>query len=159
MSALMIRRREDRVSRWVCFVVAGQHYGLPIEQVQEVLRDTTVEPVPGTLPLVMGVINLRGNVVTVLNLRARMGLNGAEPESLLPSDRRIIVLQLTGELFGFCVDAVAEVRKLADAAIKPAPKVGDAAGTVRVAGCVSREGELLTLIDPESLVEGLRFIA
>lgn len=159
MTVQMTRRREDHVSRWVCFVVAGQNYGLPIEQVQEVLRDTTVEPVPGTLPVVMGVINLRGNVVTVLNLRARMGLEAPSAESCTPSDRRIIVLQLGGELFGFCVDAVAEVLKLADAAIKPAPKVGDAAASVRVAGCVSRDGELLTLIDAESLIEGLRFIA
>ncbi len=160
MTALMIRRNEDRLSRWVCFVVAGQDYGLPIERVQEVLRDTAVEPVPGTQPVVLGVINLRGNVVTVLDLRIRMGISASDAAvPVADADRRIIVLELGGELFGLAVDAVAEVLKLADAAIKPSPQVGDAGAMPRAAGLVSRDQRLLTLIEPESLIEGLRFLA
>lgn len=158
MNAPLSRRVEDRPSRWVCFVVAGQEYGLPIERVQEVLRDAVIEPVPGTQPVVLGVVNLRGCVVTVLDLRTRLGLAAGQPPAS-PADRRIIVLDLGGELFGLAVDAVAEVLKLADAAIKPAPPVGSADGSARPAGMVSRDGRLLTLIEPDSLVQELRCIA
>ena len=157
MNAPLARRVEDRLSRWVCFVVAGQEYGLPIERVQEVLRDAVIEPVPGTQPVVLGVVNLRGCVVTVIDLRTRLGLTAGPAAS--PANRRIIVLDLGGELFGLAVDAVAEVLKLADAAIKPAPPVGSAEGSARPAGMVSRDGRLLTLIEPDSLAQDLRFLA
>jgi purine-binding chemotaxis protein CheW len=152
MSAVMANRAGDALQRWVCFRVGGQDYGLPIERVQEVLRDAAIEPVPGTTALVLGVINLRGQIVTVLDLRERLALPvGADVD---PAATRIIVLDIAGERFGFRVDAVADVLKLADAAIKPAPGVGASSSEVRVAGLYNRERRLLTLLDADSLLLG-----
>lgn len=154
MNTPLAHRPNDSVQRWVCFRVAGQDYGLPIERVQEVLREAAIEPVPGTTALVLGVINLRGQIVTVLDLRARLGLPLQAPVDL--AARRIVVLDLHGERFGLQVDEVADVLKLADAAIKPAPPVGSATSEVRVAGMYSRDGRLLTLLDADTLLSGAR---
>jgi len=153
------RRNEDRLSSWVCFAVGAQGYGLPIERVQEVLNGIPVEPVPGTSAVVVGVINLRGSVVTVLDLRTCLDRSQVRTgRGDLEAKYCIIVLDLGGELFGLCVDSVAEVLKLPTAAIKPAPRVGDADGSARALGVFSRNDRLLTLLDPESLLDGLRFI-
>ncbi len=148
-------RRDDQVlSRWVCFEMSGQVYGLPISAVQEVLADTCIEPVPGTTPLVLGVINLRGSVVTVVDLRRHFGF---EPEA--DAQTRIIVVDHGCESLGLCVDRVADVRKLSDGAIKPAPATGGGRAEAGIRGMVSRSGELLTLLDPARLLTDLPLLA
>lgn len=155
MSALVLRhRRDDSVSRWVCFGLGAQLYGLPIGRVQEVLRPTDIERVPGTAPVVLGVINLRGNVVTVLDLRRRLGL---EPRDI-DADSRIVVIEHQGETFGLLVDRVADVRKIPDAAIKPPPPVGAGPG-LHSEGVFSRDGEILTLLAAEPLIADARFLS
>ncbi len=90
--------------------VGQQGYGLPIERVQEVLNGVPVEPVPGTSTVVVGVINLRGSVVTVLDLRTCLDPSQSCPGRGDPVAKYcIVVLDLGGELFGLCVDSVAEV--------------------------------------------------
>jgi purine-binding chemotaxis protein CheW len=149
------KRKDDSVSRWVCFGVGDQIYGLPILAVQEVLRDTDIEPVPGASQQVLGVLNLRGNVVTVLDLRVRLGL----PPAPADGDSRIVIVEHSGESFGLLVDRVADVRKIVDAAIKHAPDIGAAHSAVRVHGVYTRDGGMLTLLDKDSLVGDLRFVA
>ncbi|AXQ28210.1 chemotaxis protein CheW [Solimonas sp. K1W22B-7] len=144
------RRDDQSLSRWVCFELAGQLYGLPISGVQEVLADISIEPVPGTTPLVLGVINLRGNVVTVLDLRRHFGFPAVQD-----AQTRIIVVDHGSEALGLCVDRVADVRKLAEGAIKPAPAAGGGAAEAGIRGMVSRSGELLTLLDPARLLAEL----
>ncbi len=150
-----LRRADDSVSRWVCFDVGGQRYGVPILSVQEVLRAAQIEPVPGAGAQVLGVINLRGSIVTVLDLRARLGLGAASAGT----DTRIVILDHGGESVGLLVDRVADVRKIVDAAVKPAPDVGAAGSAVRAHGLYTRDGDLLTLLDPASLIDGACFVA
>ena len=148
-------RRDDQVlSRWVCFEMAGQFYGLPISAVQEVLADISIEPVPGTTRLVLGVINLRGNVVTVVDLRRHFGFADVQDEQT-----RIIVVDHGSEALGLCVDRVADVRKLSEGAIKPAPATGGGKAEAGIRGMVSRAGELLTLLDPAKLLADLPLLA
>jgi purine-binding chemotaxis protein CheW len=141
------RRGDHNVGRWVCFELAGQLYGLPIGSVQEVVAEAPIEPVPGTAALVLGVINLRGNVVTVIDLRRRFGL---APQASAQS--RIVVVDHGAEAIGLFVDRVADVRKIADGAIKPAPRTGQEAEAAEIRGIVSRGGELLTLLDVPALL-------
>ena len=153
MSAAPIGKRagDGPFERWVCFGLGGELYGLPILRVQEVLTLTPIEPVPGAAPTLLGVINLRGQVVTVVDLRAHLGFAAPAPGA----EARIVVVDDRGETIGLLVDGVSDVRKLAQAAIKPAPHV-EAQRRVPVAGIVSRNGELLTLLDLDRL---LRFTA
>jgi purine-binding chemotaxis protein CheW len=142
------RRRDDSLSRWVCFVLEGQLYGLPIHDVQEVLCQFDIEPVPGAAADVLGVINLRGTVVTVLDLRRRLGVTVTAPDP----ETRIVVIEHDGERFGLLVDRVADVRKVVDGAVKTAPDVGAGADQARVHGVYTRDGDLLTLLDTASLI-------
>lgn len=70
---------QDPVLRWVTFRLGDETYGINVMQVQEVLRMTEIAPVPGAPHYVLGIINLRGNVVTVLDTRARFGLEARRP--------------------------------------------------------------------------------
>lgn len=142
------RRADDSLSRWVCFTLDHQLYGLPILDVQEVLCQFDIEPVPGAMAAVLGVLNLRGTVITVLDLRRQLGLPAPMPDA----DARVVIVDRGGERIGLLVDRVADVRKVVDTAIRPAPNVGTAAAQPRVHGVYVRDGELLTLLDTSSLL-------
>ncbi|MEC9362403.1 MAG: chemotaxis protein CheW [Pseudomonadota bacterium] len=143
------RRRDDSLSRWVCFALDHQIYGLPIGDVQEVLSQFDIEPVPGAADEVLGVINLRGTVVTVIDLRRRLNL----PAAATDAETRVVVVESGGECFGLLVDRVADVRKIIDNAIKRAPDVGAGARQARVHGVYTRDGDLLTLLDTASVLD------
>jgi len=141
-------RKNDSVSRWVCFELAGQHYGLPILQVQEVLTDADIEPVPGAAADVLGVINLRGAIVSVLDLRRRLHLaeRASDPQT------RIVVLEHGGEPVGLRVDRVTQVRALPDSLVRPAPATSADTAQRAVRGIYNRNGEMLSLLDPAALL-------
>ena len=79
----------DEVLQWVTFKLDRETYGINVMQVQEVLRYTAIAPVPGAPSYVMGIINLRGNVVTVIDTRARFGLDTAE----ITDHTRIVIIE------------------------------------------------------------------
>src|SRR3546814_1553136 len=83
MSALA-RKSDGEIARWVCFGLGTKEYGLPILQVHEVMRPLPIEAVPGAPAIVLGVINLRGQVVTVIDLRRYLEL----PEQPLDAETR-----------------------------------------------------------------------
>lgn len=146
MSALA-RKTDGEFARWVCFGLGGQEYGLPILQVQEVLRLLPIEPVPGAPVIVPGVINLRGQVVAVIDLRLHLKL----PATAASADTRIVVVAHDGETFGLLVDRIGEVSKIALAAIKPVPALHQNGNRYGFAGMVSRDHRLLTLLDVGAL--------
>ncbi|MGH8504761.1 MAG: chemotaxis protein CheW [Stenotrophobium sp.] len=141
-------RGGDVLTRWVSFDLAGQPYGIAILNVMEVLAAATIEPVPGAPPAVLGVINLRGSIVTVVDLRQKLGL------PVVADSACIIIVTHGGQPVGLRVDHVAEVLNLAAQSIKPPPATHVAASQSAVTGIVSRQGRLLTLIDPAALLDG-----
>lgn len=141
--------RLQQAQRWVCFVVAGQNYGLPILKVMEVLRVVAVEPIPGAPSEVVGVINLRGQVLTVIDLRQRLGMSGRT--ALDHPETRIIISNCGEELIGILVDSVADVRKLLPSEQQEAPAVHQIPASVHVLGVVNDAQGFLTLLDPDSL--------
>ncbi|MGQ0529496.1 MAG: chemotaxis protein CheW [Panacagrimonas sp.] len=140
-------RNGDAVRRWIGFELSGQLYGVPILAVQEVLSTAEIEPVPGTPSEVLGVINLRGQIVTVIDLRLRLGLS-----SSADSTGPLIVFDGASETLAARVDCVTHVRQIADAAIKPAPRTGNTPCHA-VAGLVVRAGEMMTLLDVPVLLK------
>ena len=141
------RRRGDRLSRWVSFFLDGQCYGIDILQVQEVLAKAEIEPVPRAPSDVLGVINLRGSIVTVVDLRMRLGLPPPPDASGV-----VVVADVGGQIVGLRVDRVAEVLNIAEGAIKPAPAAGARGSAARVRGIVNRKTDLLTLLDVPALL-------
>ena len=145
--AVKNRRQGDRLTRWVSFFLAGQCYGIDILQVQEVLAKAEIERVPRAPVDVLGVINLRGSIITVVDLRTRLGL-----PPLLDAPGVVIITDVAGQTVGLRVDRVAEVLNIADNTIKPAPDTGARNESPRVRGIVSRKTDLLTLLDVAALL-------
>ncbi|MGQ0700072.1 MAG: chemotaxis protein CheW [Panacagrimonas sp.] len=139
-------RRGELMRRWIGFELASQLYGVPILSVQEVLAEAEIEPVPGAPHDVLGVINLRGAIVTVVDLRLRLGLEASgEPAGPL------IVFDTGAESMAARVDRVTRVRQIADPAIKQVPCAG-APRSRAVTGVVVRDGETMTLLDVPALL-------
>lgn len=137
------------VSQWVTFQLDAETYGIDVLQVQEVLRVSEISPVPGALPFVIGIINLRGNVVTVLDARHRFGLPPKESDDA----SRIIVVDAFDKVVGLLVDSVSEVAYLPAAEIESPPTVGTEDGAKFVSGVCNRDGQLLILVDLAKLID------
>lgn len=138
----------DSVLQCVTFRLEDETYGINVMQVQEVLRVTEIAPVPGAPDYVLGIINLRGNVVTVVDTRSRLGLGAKE----MDESTRIVIIEADKLVVGILVDAVAEVVDLRASEIESAPSVGNDESSKYIQGVASREGELLILVDLNKLL-------
>jgi purine-binding chemotaxis protein CheW len=117
-------------------------------QVQEVLRLSEIAPVPGAPHHVLGIINLRGNVVTVIDTRTRFGLPTAEADDAT----RIVIIESEKLIVGMLVDSVAEVVNLRMSEIETAPNVGNEESSRYIQGVYSRNNEILILVDLNKLL-------
>lgn len=139
---------DDPVLQWVTFHLCGETYGVDVMQVQEVLRYTEVAPVPGAPAYVIGIINLRGNVVTVIDMRDRFGLEPGE----ITDNTRIVVIEAEKHVIGILVDSVAEVVYLRQSEIETAPNVGNDDSAKFIQGVCHKNNELLILIELKKLL-------
>lgn len=135
----------------VTFKLGEEEYGIEISHVREIIKASQITPVPRAPQFVEGVINLRGKIVPVIDLKKRLGLPQGKP----PSQPCIIVLEMKGQLFGVKVDAVAEVLKLPGSAIEPPPQlVGIAEQPEQecLTGVGKMEDRLILLIDVDKVL-------
>jgi purine-binding chemotaxis protein CheW len=132
-----------KVSEYVTFTTAGQMFGLPIERVQDVFKPTRITRVPLAEAEIAGVLNLRGRIVTAIDLRHRLGLERHREE------RGPMAVGIEGgnESFGLLVDAVGEVLKLPDGEREPNPINLDHKLARVSAGVFRLEGSLLVVLD------------
>jgi purine-binding chemotaxis protein CheW len=138
----------DPILQWVTFRLQGETYGINVMQVQEVLRYTEVAPVPGAPSYVLGIINLRGNVVTVIDTRHRFKLSEGE----LTDNTRIVIIETERHVIGILVDSVAEVVYLRQSEIEAAPNVGNDESAKFIQGVCHKNNELLILVDLNKLL-------
>lgn len=138
----------DEILQWVTFRLENETYGINVMQVQEVLRYSEIAPVPGAPSYVIGIINLRGSVVTVIDTRARFGL---APEEI-SDNTRIVIIESEKQVIGILVDSVAEVVYLKASEIEPTPNVGTSESAKFIRGVCNREDELLILVDLDKLL-------
>lgn len=138
----------DEIVQWVTFRLDNEKYGIRVMQVQEVLRITEIAPVPGAPDYVLGIINLRGNVVTVIDSRKRFGLSETEADD----STRIVIIEADKHVVGILVDSVAEVVDLRASEIDAAPNVGNDESSKYIQGVSSKDKELLILVDVNKLL-------
>lgn len=105
--------------RLVVFELAGELYGLDIFDVREIVKDTSVTRIPRAPDFVKGVVNLRGKLIPVIDLRTRFGLEKTEATK----ETRIIIVEVSGQEVGLTVDSVKEVAAVEEDTIEPAPDV------------------------------------
>jgi purine-binding chemotaxis protein CheW len=139
-------------TRFLTFTLGQESYGLPVLHVREIIRICPITPVPNMPPHVRGVINLRGTVIAVLDLRAKFSM------ASVPAGERacIIVLQLgvastRPTLIGIIVDAVEEVVQLGNSEIEPCPDFGDSTASQYILGIATLQGGVKTLLEIEKI--------
>ena len=139
---------EDPILQWVTFKLDNETYGINVMRVQEVLRYTEIAPVPGAPSYVLGIINLRGNVVTVIDTRQRFGLMSGE----ISDNTRIVIIEADKQVVGIMVDSVAEVVYLRQSEIETAPNVGNEESAKFIQGVCNKNNELLILVELDKMM-------
>lgn len=152
MAAAPTRRSRSAANKYLTLVLAKEHYGIPILKVQEIIGVQEITPVPRMPPEVRGVINLRGKVIPVIDLRLRFGF----PAAADTKRTCIIVVQLSPAagsppdtppiIMGAVVDQVSEVQDIAPDQIEPAPAFGNSAKDGATIAGVGKVGKRVVMI-------------
>jgi purine-binding chemotaxis protein CheW len=130
------------------FTLAGEEYGVDILAVREIRGWSRVTRIPQTPEHLLGVLNLRGAIVPIMDLRLRFGL---ERESF--GDNTVVIIVAVDErLFGIVVDAVSDVVDIDPAAIKPVPDMGAVVDTRYLKGLATHVERMVMLLDVEKLM-------
>jgi purine-binding chemotaxis protein CheW len=145
-----------REGKYLTFSLAGEEYGIGILKVREIIGMMTVTPVPQTPEFVKGVINLRGKVIPVIDLRVRFGLDAAS----YTERTCIIVVEIHGETgsvpMGIVVDAVSEVLNIRGADIENTPTFGVKLNTDFILGMAKTDGGVKILLDIDKVLGSFR---
>jgi purine-binding chemotaxis protein CheW len=111
---------KERLMQLVGFTIGKEQFGVDILMVQEIIRSAPITSVPNSPDFIEGVINLRGNIIPVIELRKRLNLFKKHKES---KDSWILILDINSRVTGFIVDSVTRVLKIAESTIEPPPDV------------------------------------
>ena len=154
MSSAKAENRTVRANpeQYVSFTLGSEQYGVDVTRVQEIKGFDSVTRVPYAPAFVLGVVNLRGAIVPVIDLRMRFGLKHVPYDSTTV----IVVVRIGGargeRIAGLVVDAVNEVHHIAPDLIRPPPQLAGMVEQSHVRGIADIDGKLLMLLDIESLV-------
>ena len=138
------------VVEYVTFRVEEQWLGIPVLTVQEVLLPQSIANVPLSPPEVAGFLNLRGQIVTALDLRTRLDFATSRPTE--PAARMNVVVRHEAELFSLLVDEVGDVLAVEHAAVEPTPRTLSPAWRLLCSGIVRRDKGLLVVLDVDALL-------
>lgn len=133
----------------VTFKIGDEEFGVDILKVQEIIRMMPITKVPNAPGFVEGVINLRGKVIPVIDMRKRFGM----PAATHDDKTRIEVMDLQGQIVGFVVDAVSEVLRIKESTVEPPPAVVAGIGSEYMRGVGKLEDRLLILLDLDRLLD------
>ncbi|CAK8720293.1 Purine-binding chemotaxis protein CheW [Candidatus Electronema halotolerans] len=114
------REEKEQLMQLVGFTIGKEQFGVDILMVQEIIRSAPITSVPNSPDFIEGVINLRGNIIPVIELRKRLGLFRKESAT---KDSWILILDIDGRVTGFIVDSVTKVLKIMESTIEPPPEV------------------------------------
>ncbi len=141
----------SEIRQYLTFRLGDEVFGLDVGKVREILDMTTITKIPRTPEFLRGVINLRGNVVPVVDMRLKFGLPTVEKTV----DTCIVVTEVTLEnettVLGALVDSVQEVFELEPGQIEPAPRIGTRLRTEFIMGMGKRDGKFIMLLDVDKV--------
>lgn len=143
------RGDENAQLQLVTFEVGNEEYAVNILAVQEINRMMQITRVPKSPPCVEGVINLRGRIIPVVDLRKRFGL----PAIDYSGASRIVVVEVLGRVIGFTVDKVNEVLRIQSSIVENAPAVTTSVDTAYISGIGKLEDRLVILLDLDRLLD------
>lgn len=138
----------NEILQLVSFKIANEEFGVDILNVQEINKMTQITKVPNAPDFVEGVINLRGRVIPIIDLRTRLKIEKKEHDK----DTRIIVVEIAGKTVGFIVDAVKEVLRIPTSIIEPPPQIATGIDSDFIRAVGKLDDRLLILIDLEKVL-------
>lgn len=142
------KKQDDELLQLVTFSIGEEEFGVNILKVQEINRTMEITKVPRAPEFVEGVINLRGKVIPIIDLRRRFGLM-SKPED---KDTRIIVIEINNIIVGFVVDAVSEVLRIPASTVEPPPPVVAGVESDYISGVGKLKDRLLIMLDLDRLL-------
>ncbi len=144
------KRQDDELIQLVTFSIGEEEFGVDILKVQEIIRTMEITKVPRAEAFVEGVINLRGKVIPIIDLRRRFHLASKEYDK----HTRIIVIEIGNMIVGFVVDAVSEVLRIPSSTVEPPPAVVAGVESEYISGVGKLHDRLLILLDLDKLLSG-----
>ncbi len=142
------KKQDIELLQLVTFSIGDEEFGVDILKVQEIIRTMEITKVPRAPAFVEGVINLRGKVIPIIDLRKRFGLQARGHDK----NTRIIVIEISAMIVGFVVDSVSEVLRIPAGTVEPPPPVVAGLESEYISGVGKLEDRLLILLDLNHLL-------
>jgi len=139
--------------RWVTFQLGQEIYGVVVNKVREILRINNISPVPGAPDYIVGITNIRGNVVSVIDGRKRINIAPAEYTDL----SRMIVMESEDDIVAVVVDNVTDIIDLPESSIDSNPKLNKANSSKYISGVIVNADELIIILDSEKFITAEQF--
>lgn len=142
------KKKHEQVIQLAGFSLGNEYYGVEITSIREIIRLTEITTVPRAPEFIEGVINLRGSVIPVINLRTKVRM----PRKEYDKSTRIIIMELKGFVAGFIVDAVREVLRIPENLLVPPPDLVAGSRAEYITAVAKLDDKLVILMDPEKLL-------
>lgn len=142
------KKQDAELLQLVTFSIGDEECGVNILKVQEIIRTMEITKVPRAPDFVEGVINLRGKVIPIIDLRRRFGLSSR----IHDKNTRIIVIEINNVIVGFVVDAVSEVLRIPATTVEPPPPVVAGVDSDYISGVGKLQDRLLIMLDLDRLL-------
>jgi purine-binding chemotaxis protein CheW len=138
----------EEILQFVTFTLNNEEYAVDILSVQEINRITDITQVPNSAAYIEGVVNLRGKVIPIINLRTKFGFE----EKPKDDSSRIIIMEINNITNGLIVDAVSEVLRIPSSIIEPTPPMSSEQNNQFIRGIAKLDNRLIILLDINKLI-------
>lgn len=140
-------REAEQFTQLVSFRIGNEEFGVEILVVQEIIRLPSITPIPNAPKFILGMINLRGKIIPVVDLRKRLRITGRKP-SQNERTTRVLIVEMHSSVTGFIVDSVSEVMRVSPSDIEPTPNlVASAIEAEYIKGVIKLPGRLVVILD------------
>ncbi len=147
---IQARKSSDEILQLVSFNIGSEEFGVDILKVQEINRMVEITRVPRSPEFVEGIINLRGKVIPIIDLRKRFNLELSDHDK----NTRIVVVDIDGQTMGMIVDSVSEVLRIPASTIEPTPDVVTSIESDYIRGVAKLDNRLLIYLDLAKILSG-----
>lgn len=144
------KKESTKLLQLVSFMIGNEEFGISILYVQEINRMLQITKVPNAPSFVDGVVNLRGRVIPVIDLRTKLGMERKEHDK----NTRIVVVEVGVKNAGFIVDAVKEVLRIPESITEAPPEIATGINSEFITAVAKLEDRLITIIDLEKILSG-----
>jgi len=147
-AALAGTGKEADAREFLTFRLGDEEYGVEILKVQEIRGYEAVTSIANTAAFIKGIVNLRGTIVPIIDMRIKLGLKKVEYNQFTV----VIILNIAGHVLGLVVDGVSDVTILGAEQIRPAPDLGKTLNTAYISGLGTTENRMIILVDIEKFM-------